>query len=149
MKRDAMILSLAILCLLLVLSACSGNGGGFTGIDHSSRPTSDPAETPGESSQTPDPDPHDPNGGEWTDIIPVYSDGDMTVEINGAVVGIAVLKTNEGYFTGYVNTLKADGWDVEEAPGASNFYIAGKGKWAVSLIYADSTAAILLCPVVD
>ena len=46
-----------------------------------------------------------------------------------------------------IQALKADGWSVEEA--ADNFYMAGMGNWAVTLIYADNAAVIVICSVAD
>jgi hypothetical protein len=79
--------------------------------------------------------------------MPEYTDGEMTVEKQGDVTGITITNANEGYFKEYIQALKADGWNVEEA--ANNFYIAGKGNWAVALTYTDNTAAIMICPVSD
>ena len=157
MKRSIFILSLAVICLLLALSACSDNSaGGFTGVDHSTIIPIRPAETPCDTMQTPDPtttaEPTQPTAeasGDWTYIIPVYDDGELIVDVNGGVVGISVLKTSESYFKGYVNTLKGSGWEVEETPGANNFYMAGKGNWVVSLICTGNAAAIFLCSLVD
>ena len=126
------------LCLftIVALAACNGNSAsGFTGVEHSNRPTDNPTSTPGETPP---------------DIqisMPDYTDGEMTAEKQGDVTGITITNANEGYFKEYIQALKADGWNVEEA--ANNFYIAGKGNWAVALTYTDNTAAIMICPVSD
>ena len=130
------------LCLfaLVLLASCKGNSAsGFTGVDHSSRPTNDPTSTPADTSQTP---PDDIQIG-----MPEYSDGVMTVEREGNVTGITITNAREGYFKEYIQALKADGWSVEEA--ANNFYMASINNWIVTLIYADNAAVIMICPVAD
>ena len=132
----------AFLCLfaIVTLAACNGkSASSFTGVDHSNRPTNDPTRTPRETPQTPADD--------LQISMPEYADGEMTVEKQGDVTGIVIMNTGEGYFKEYLQALKADGWNIEEA--ANNFYMAGKGNWAVALTFTDNTAMIMICPVTD
>ena len=55
-KTRLFALALALI-MVLAFAACSNDnsGGGFSGVDHSDRPTSDPTNTPADTSPSPDP----------------------------------------------------------------------------------------------
>ena len=81
--------------------------------------------------------------------MPDYTDGEMTVESCGHVVGLFITDTNERYFNEYINSLRMNGLSIEEVDGTDNMYLAGISNWAVSLFFWDNNAFITICPVVD
>ena len=86
---------------------------------------------------------------EWPDIIPLYNERDMIIDVSGGVTGITALQTGEQRFIEYIIELIDSGWECEEVPGTEIMVFARKDDFMVSLFYTDGAAAIMLCRVID
>ena len=86
---------------------------------------------------------------EWPGIIPLYDDGDVTIDVCGGVTGITTLQTGEQYFVEYLYDLIDNGWELEIAPGKDDMFFAWSGDFMESLFYANGAAAIMLCRVAE
>jgi hypothetical protein len=156
------IVSIAALCVIAFIAiAISTNFFGFS--DGSGNPGDSGRTSTQISSETPahgtdangQPGAYAPgsdiNGtvSEWPDIIPIYDDGDVTIDVCGEVTGITVLQTGEQYFVEYLYCLTDDGWELEIAPGTDDMFFAWSDDFMISLIYANGAAAIMLCRVAE
>ena len=108
--------------------------------------TSEENDLSGRPSQTSRPVSHEMPADGIPDGMPDYTDGEMTVESCGYVVGLYITDTNERYFYEYINSLRMNGLYIEEVSGADNMYLAGLNNRAVSLIFWDNNAFITKCP---
>ena len=156
------IVSIAGLCVIaLIIIATSTNFFGFS--DGSGNPGDSGRTSTQISSETPThgtdgngqpgayaPGP-DINGTviEWPDIIPLYDDGNATIDVCGGATGITVLQTGEQYFVEYLYCLTDNGWELEIAPGTEDMFFAWREDFMVSLFYANGAAAIMLCRVAE
>ena len=83
------------------------------------------------------------------DDMPEYTDGEMTVESCGSVIGLLITGTNERYFNDYINTLVRSEVAIEEVSGTNNMFLASINNWAVSLLFWENNVLIVMCPVAD
>jgi len=68
--------------------------------------------------------------------FPVYPGGKQEYFINGANVAVSIENTDRNTFEGYLDALKAWGFDFSE-PNSSGVYVGYTENWAIAIFFED------------